>query len=713
MFGLNGQKQRRRGGPLLIVALALWVPLAGLTAYVVITARESVRAADEHHLEDVARGIALVVDARLGTVTAALAMLAESGTLRAPLDVAGFEREARVVGRMLGGVVALSGPPPGNELLASTSPDPVLMAQRMAAGWVTEALAPLAQRMSDTGKPGLSDLFIAPVQERSVFAIGMPVAGDSWPGRRIWLTIEPATLQEQLREAGSHADVVATIRDGRFRPVAGTARSQAGIDEASLYWVQAALGDRNHAVLRGVDAATAPVIVAAQRLALDPRWIVTVAASPTALASATLEALALPVLGAALTLLCFLAVAWAARRESERQAVSEAEMLRGARDEVAKVHAGLPAVIFLREMLPTGQAGRLLYRAGDIGGVIGWPAEAMQDAFMGDAAESVPETREAMTRFMREGEIAYDWRMRQPDGGWRWLRCQARTLEVLADGTRIAVGYLTNITAEREAQAQAQAARRIASMADMAHGLAHELKQPLQVIALSAETAQVQIGRMAGAATLPPPLRDATARVEEALEGIIRQALRTGDVIEHLRRFARGSAGDTPIGPVGLDVAVEGAMLLIGHAMRRDRIELEIALGDPPPVVLGQTISIEQILVNLLNNARDALVERPADGPRRIRIAGSVLPRDNAALLTVSDTAGGIPAHVLDRLFEPFVTTKPMDRGTGLGLSICRSLAQGMGATLMAENGPEGAVFTLRMPLAPASAARAEASRAA
>ena len=584
------------------------------------------------------------------------------------------------------------------------------MAQRMAAGWVTEALAPLAGRITATGRPGLSDLFIAPVQERSVFAVGMVVAGDPAPGRRIWLTVEPATLQQQVHAAGVHDNLAVTIRDGRFRAVAGTGDGRAGIDDGALHWVQAALGERSAAVLTGVDGRNVPVVVAAQRLTLDPRWMVTVVGSPAALAAPTLEALALPVLGATLTLLCFLAVAWAARRERLSQAMSQAEMLRGARDEVARVHAGLPAVIFLREVLPNGHPGRLFYRAGDIGGVTGWPAEAMQDAFMGDAVDQAPETREAMARFMREGEIAFDWRIRQPDGAWRWLRCKARTLEVRPDGSRIAVGYLTNISTEREAQAQAQASGRIASMADVAHGLAHELKQPLQVIALSAETAQVQIGRMAGATALPPPLRDAAARVEEALEGIIRQALRTGDVIEHLRRFARGSAGGTPIAPVGLDVAVEGAMLLIGHALRRDRIELDIALGDPPPVVLGQTISIEQILVNLLNNARDALVERPGDAPRRIRIAAATLPDDGAVLLTVSDTAGGIPAHVLDRLFEPFVTTKPVDKGTGLGLSICQSLAQGMGATIAAENGPDGAVFTLRLPLAPV-AARAAASQ--
>ena len=124
MFGLHGQSQRQRVSPLLFVALALWLPLAGLTAYVVMAARESARAANEHHLEDIARSIALVVDARLGMVTEGLSGLAESSTLRAPLDVVGFEREARVVGRMLGGVVALSGPPRATPCLRAPRPIP-------------------------------------------------------------------------------------------------------------------------------------------------------------------------------------------------------------------------------------------------------------------------------------------------------------------------------------------------------------------------------------------------------------------------------------------------------------------------------------------------------------------------------------------------------------------------------------------------------------
>jgi signal transduction histidine kinase len=712
MFGLTGERQPYRFGPSLVVALALWIPLAGLTGYAAVQARDALRAADEHRLQDVANAIAISADAKLGATVASLGILAGSELLQ-PLDPPGFEAKATLAARLLGGEILLVGPTAADGVRVSTSPDPALLAQRVAAGWIADAMAPLLRRLDEAAGAGLSDLFIGPVQQRTIFALGVPVPGSAPGGHRLLLTLEPVALQALMQDLGLASGTVATIRDGRFRPVAGSARQQAGADESALRWMAEHLGERREAVLAGQDAEGQDILVAVRRLDTDPRWMVTVSERLADQQTAMLAAMTLPGLGIALTLLGVFAVAWAAKRERLHHALLETQTLRSARDHAARIHAGLPAVIFVREMTARGEPGRLLFRAGDINGVTGWPATAMQDVFMGDLSDSVSEMRAAMERFMREGEMVFDWRMRQPDGGWRWLRCKARTLDLLADGGRVAVGYITNVSAEREAQAQAQAARRLASLADMAHGLAHELKQPLQVIALSAETAQVQIGRMAASDSLPAPMRDAANRVEESLEGIVQQALRTGEVIEHLRRFARGSAGTTPVAPLSLDLAVEGAMLLVGHGLRRDGVVVEVALGDPAPVVLGQIISIEQILINLLNNARDAMADLPEGAPRRIRIAATAAADAGMVALTVADTAGGIPPEVLERLFEPFVTTKGVDKGTGLGLSICHGLARGMGATIEARNDDEGAVFTLRMPLAAPSAPRDAAVDAA
>ena len=125
-------------------------------------------------------------------------------------------------------------------------------------------------------------------------------------------------------------------------------------------------------------------------------------------------------------------------------------------------------------------------------------------------------------------------------------------------------------------------------------------------------------------------------------------------------------------------------------------IDVEVALGEPAPTVVGDASLLEQVLLNLLMNARDALATRPDGAPRRIRIAA--LPEaEGTVRLTVADTGGGIAPEVIDRAFEPFVTTKGPDKGTGLGLSISYGLMSDMGGSIEAHNGAEGAVITVTL----------------
>jgi C4-dicarboxylate-specific signal transduction histidine kinase len=107
-------------------------------------------------------------------------------------------------------------------------------------------------------------------------------------------------------------------------------------------------------------------------------------------------------------------------------------------------------------------------------------------------------------------------------------------------------------------------------------------------------------------------------------------------------------------------------------------------------------VALEQVLTNLLLNAADALMARPPGAPRRIRIAAD-RGNDGMVRVTVADTGGGIPAEILPRIFEPFVTTKGPDRGTGLGLSICHGLITAMGGSIEAHNDAAGAVFVLTL----------------
>ena len=381
------------------------------------------------------------------------------------------------------------------------------------------------------------------------------------------------------------------------------------------------------------------------------------------------------------TVLPFLMLAltreWDALDEGERRAAS----LQAGRVEVERLLAGLPAVVFLREVAPDGSSRRV-YLGGDVERVTGLtPAEAVRSVTVGNLVSVLDAHLAAV---VRDGAGTWEWEMASRDGARRWMRTYAQVLARRPGGGAEVVGYVLDATAEREAEARAMAAARLASLGEMAAGLAHEIRQPLQTISLAAEIAQLAV-RRADAAT-------ADARLEQ----IVEQTQRTSELIERLRRFARGAEDGAQLQPVLLAAAVQGTLELLRGVLLEALLDVEEALGDPPAVVRAQSVLLEQVLSNLLLNARDALATRPAGAPRRIRIAAAPGP-DGMVRLTVADTGGGIAPEVMARPFEPFVTTKSPDKGTGLGLSICHGLVKGMGGSIEAHNNADGAVFTVTL----------------
>ena len=248
---------------------------------------------------------------------------------------------------------------------------------------------------------------------------------------------------------------------------------------------------------------------------------------------------------------------------------------------------------------------------------------------------------------------------------------------------------LVDVTEERAAEARAAAAARLTSLGEMAAGLAHEMKQPLTAIALAASNAE----RAAD--------RGDTASLKLRLSRIAAQASRGGALIEHLRRFARGWDSNTVMDRVAVSETIEGVLTLVGGSLREASIEVLVELAPGLPLVSGHQVAIEQVLLNLVMNARDAIGGTGSHADGRIRITACGQDHGQGVLIQVADNAGGIPEAVMSRLFEPFVTTKGPDRGTGLGLSICHGLVKTMGGEISAENGPEGAIFHVLLRAAP------------
>ncbi len=325
--------------------------------------------------------------------------------------------------------------------------------------------------------------------------------------------------------------------------------------------------------------------------------------------------------------------------------------------------------------------------------VAGWTPDALAAAGGLPGVLTPAETlAEGMQAMARDDAWSADLSLRRPDGGAIVLRMTTRVVARPGDSAIDFVGYLADVTAERDAKARAITSARLASLGEVSAGLAHELKQPLLAIGLA-------IGNTEQAAD-----RGDLAAVRSRLGRISGYVARAASVVDHLRRYARGADEGAAPGPVPVDQALDGALAVLGGTLRDAGVELRVALGQPVPVVLGHLVPLEQVLVNLIGNARDALQEQARDvlqqnegtGPRCITVAAA--REGDSVLLTIADNGGGIPDTVMARLFQPFVTTKTADHGTGLGLSLCQGLVQHMGGSIAAANEGDGAVFRIRLP---------------
>lgn len=646
------------------------------------------RALEEARLRDVSQALASAIDGQLGSNFIALRILASSNLLDGALfDVEAFEERARSIGGDTGGWAVLLGPPVDYVLLANTRRRTGVSVPPERPTEVTTAIEKPLRLVFEEQAAAVSNLFRGPFTGDLVLATFVPVIRNEHVTHALSIGLEPRLIRELLLQQNLRDGVFAFVVDGNHRIIANSleaGRVPAGTSAPA--WMIPDLEAGGRAVLVGGSLSGRDTIYAVTRSSLAPEWHI-VAARPVDAVSAAAwhSARWLPLGGVALILGTGVLV-WVFRREALLDARREAAALRAGRTEIERLHAGLPTVIFLRQVAPDGSS-RLLYRGGDMETVTGWPAAnlATRRNFEDLTHPEDNTLPQEMPRLLREGQIGYQWRIRQPSGGWRTMLTSARVLSRRPNGGGEIVGYTVDITARREAEDRALAAARLASVGEMAAGLAHEIKQPLSVISLAAENADYAIeqGDIAAART--------------RLQRITRQTERTAVLIDRLRQFARGTEDGTALQPVLLALAVEAALDLTRPALRDALITVEVDLGDPPPTVVGQAVMLEQVLANLLLNARDALRARPdTDLPRRIRVSAAP-SRDGTVRLLVSDTGGGIAPEVMARLFEPFVTTKPPDLGTGLGLSICHGLVKGMGGTIEAHNEIEGAVFTVTL----------------
>jgi PAS domain S-box-containing protein len=256
----------------------------------------------------------------------------------------------------------------------------------------------------------------------------------------------------------------------------------------------------------------------------------------------------------------------------------------------------------------------------------------------------------------------------------------------------------------RKASEQEQERRRVLSMrsdrlrslGEMAAGIAHELNQPLQGVRGMAERLLISIDR--GWELTEEKIRDRA-------DTIIEQADRMVHIIEHIRIFARES-GKPERRPVKVNDVVRAGMDLLGTQFRSRGIQLERELMESLPVISANPFSLEEVVINLLINARDAVEEQMKAGsvstPPRVLLRTLLDQTDESGYvkIEVTDSGVGIPEEIIERVFDPFFTTKGPDRGTGLGLSISRSIVEGFGGAIYINSMPgSGTTVTISLPV--------------
>jgi PAS domain S-box-containing protein len=306
-----------------------------------------------------------------------------------------------------------------------------------------------------------------------------------------------------------------------------------------------------------------------------------------------------------------------------------------------------------------------------------------------------------------DNKARYDihYRTVSPEGDEKWIRAIGRTFYDDAGRPKRFDGVTLDVTQSKRAEEgirrlleEAQArehelrdkqqqlvqASKLASIGELASGVAHELNNPLNNIGLFIGNALDQLED--GPIDLP--------RLRRTLEATVQQVKKSADIITHLRIFARTSVKQSE--PVDMHAVIRSAASLVEAQLRLRNVHLSLELCPGRPIVLGNAIQLEQVLINLLTNARDA-VERVADKCITIRSAIG----DAHVDVMVRDTGAGISPEHQGRIFDPFFTTKDVGKGTGLGLSISYGIIHEHQGWITVESESEkGTTFTIHLPLA-------------
>ncbi|MGZ8214574.1 MAG: sensor histidine kinase [Methylosarcina sp.] len=289
------------------------------------------------------------------------------------------------------------------------------------------------------------------------------------------------------------------------------------------------------------------------------------------------------------------------------------------------------------------------------------------------------------------GDYECEFRIIMPDGHLHWFNSRGRIdFDDLRQPLRMQ-GVTIDITSRKKAKLEVQQQRnelihlsRVTLLGELSGSLAHELNQPLTAILSNAQAAQRFLARD----------KEDLAEVENILNDIVAEDRRAGEIIHRLRQLLK--KGETQCFPLDLNKVTKDVLKLVNSDLVNHNVIVSLVLDPNLPIVIGDRVQIQQVLLNLIMNVCEAM-SQSEEGKRRLFIRTKRFCADKVQL-SVADQGPGIDAESRERIFEPFFTTKL--QGMGLGLTICRNIINSHGGRLWAaDNAPNGTIFYFTLPI--------------
>jgi PAS domain S-box-containing protein len=251
------------------------------------------------------------------------------------------------------------------------------------------------------------------------------------------------------------------------------------------------------------------------------------------------------------------------------------------------------------------------------------------------------------------------------------------------EGRDSIVAFVVDLTERKRAETELAHANRVATMGQLTASIAHEVNQPIAALLMNAEGAGRWLTRQ------PPDLE----RAMRSIDRIVADGKRAADIVSRIRDFSKKAS----VQKEGLEIneAILEIMRLTRAATSEHGVLVKMQLSERLPAILGDRVQLQQVVLNLIMNASEAM--SAVEGRSRELLISTSEVESGGVLVAVSDSGPGLPPSSVARIFEPFYTTKA--EGLGMGLSICRSIVEAHGGRLWATpNEPHGAVFSVKLP---------------